>query len=448
MGYNTNQAMTTPHDSIPLRVHITKTIVFLPTLIAALALCIPAMAQSVEHRLFQNPPPTPESLVLAGQQGEYALGRSIDILEDPGGKLTIDQVAAPEFSSRFVRSQVDVPNYGYTNSAYWVRFRIRNQALEIDHWLVEAGFPNMHFVDLYFAAPAKGQDFVHKQSGVTRPVSGRELAYYRMVFNLPLEYQKDMVVYMRYQNGASMTLSLKLWSPDWFINHRLRDTILLGVFYGALLIMLLYNLLLVFSLRDWSYAYFTMFLGSVILLFAAYDGLLELYLWPSINVYKKFTMYWPFDAAVIFILLFTDSFLELRRQKPQLRKIIVFLIAVWLIQIVLVFFVTYQIAATLLSLFGIITFGAVFVITLILWRRGFVPSRYFLLSWIGCIFSVVILLLVRFGTIRSSFITEQSLRIGLIWLVACWALALTDRIHLLKEKQKKPSTSYSTASTG
>jgi len=429
--------MTPLHDFFVVRANHLKTGVFFLTLIAALAVSIPALAHSVEHRTFQSTRPTPEPLVLTDQQGRYALGRYIDILEYPGGKLNIDEVASPEFSARYVRSQVDVPNYGYTHSTYWVRFQVRNEATDIERWLIEVGFPNMFFVDLYYPATAEEQGFVHKQSGVMRPVSGREFAYYRMVFSVPLEYQKDTVIYIRFQNDASMTLSLTLWSPDRFINHRLGETLLLGAFYGALLIMLLYNLLMVYSLRDWSYAYFTLFLGSVILVFAAYDGLLELYLWPSMNVFKKFTMCWPFDAALIFILLFTDSFLDLRRQMPQLRNIIFILITVWFIQIVLVYFVSYQTAAILLSLFGIITFGAVFSITLILWRKGYLPSRYFLLSWIGCIFSVIILLLVRFGAVSSSFITEQSLRIALIWLVAFWALALADCIHLIKAETEE-----------
>jgi PAS domain S-box-containing protein len=409
-----------------------KLIVFLLTLITALALCIPALAQSVERGTAQNTPPTPEPLVLTDQQGEYALGRSMDLLEDPGGKLTIDQVASPEFAARFVSSQVDVPNYGYTNSAYWVRFWVRNEAPEFDRWLVELGFPNMHYVDLYYPDSAAGLGFVHKQSGVMRPVSERELAYYRMVFNLPLEYQKDTVVYMRFQNGASMTLPLTLWSWDRFFDHRLGETLMLGAFYGALLIMLLYNLVLLYSSRDWNYAYFALFICCVILAFISYDGLLELYLWPDANLWKKFTLVWPICGFMIFLLLFTDSFLDLRRQPPLLRKIIFFLVLIWLVQIGLVFLITYHNIAILVNLTAIITFGTVFLITLQLWRNGFLPSRYFLASWFGFLFGLIMVFLVRLGAIRSSILTEQSLRIGLIWLVAFWALALADQFNLLK----------------
>ena len=84
-----------------------KTTVFLLTLIAALALCIPAFAQS-------SPLPPTQPLVLVDEQGQYSLGRHMAILEDPSGELTITDVTSPEYSSRFVPSQQDVPVYGYT----------------------------------------------------------------------------------------------------------------------------------------------------------------------------------------------------------------------------------------------------------------------------------------------------------------------------------------------
>jgi signal transduction histidine kinase len=408
------------------RVNPLKTTAFILTLIAAMALCIPALAQN-------RAPPIPGPLILTGEAGEYALGQSMYILEDPSGGLSIDQVSSAAYHDLFVPSPAVVPNFGFTVSAYWVRFQVRNEVPEIDRWLVEVGFPNMNYVDLYYPAIDEGQGFIHKQSGVMRPVSEREIAYHRMVFHVPLKYKKDTVVYMRFQNGASMTLPLTIWSSDYFMQHRLGETLLLGMFYGALLIMLLYNLFLLYTLKDWNYVYFTLFLGSAILLFAAYDGLLELYLWPSLNVFKKFTVTWSIYASMIFILLFTDSFLDLRRrQLPHLRRIFFILLAVSLIQLPLVFFVSDPIIGVASSSFGIITLGAVLVISVIFSIKGSSHSRYFLLSWFGFILSMIIALLVRFGVVSSSLITEQAFRIGLLWLVAYWALALADRIHLLK----------------
>ena len=44
-------------------------------------------------------------VVMTDEQGEYPLGLQLEILEDPDGQLTIEQVASPEFNERFVPNQ-------------------------------------------------------------------------------------------------------------------------------------------------------------------------------------------------------------------------------------------------------------------------------------------------------------------------------------------------------
>ncbi len=81
------------------------------------------------------------------------LGRVLDYLEDPSGELTIDDVASPAFAARFVRSQVDAPNFGYTASAYWVRIRLRCSIAHDTEWRLELGFANIQHIECYRPAP-------------------------------------------------------------------------------------------------------------------------------------------------------------------------------------------------------------------------------------------------------------------------------------------------------
>jgi len=108
---------------------------------ALLIVSLPALAQ--------DNPPAPEPLILTDDQGEYPLGLHLEILEDPGGELSIAEVSSPAFDSHFTPSQVEVPNYGFTDSAYWVRFNVQNKTSLINYWLLEQGFANMQYVDLY-----------------------------------------------------------------------------------------------------------------------------------------------------------------------------------------------------------------------------------------------------------------------------------------------------------
>jgi len=73
----------------------------------------------------------------------------MEILEDPSGELTVEQVASPEFDSRFLPSQVEVPDFGFTENVYWARLNLRNESELTENWLLEAGFQNLQYVDLF-----------------------------------------------------------------------------------------------------------------------------------------------------------------------------------------------------------------------------------------------------------------------------------------------------------
>jgi len=73
----------------------------------------------------------------------------LGLLEDPSEELTIDDVSSPEFDLQFTPSQDTVPNFSLADSAYWVRLRLDNQTRQIEEWLLEVGFANMQYVDLY-----------------------------------------------------------------------------------------------------------------------------------------------------------------------------------------------------------------------------------------------------------------------------------------------------------
>jgi two-component system, sensor histidine kinase LadS len=122
-------------------------------------------------------------VVLTDGQGEYPLGLHMSILEDPGREITIDQVSSPAYEAKFIPSQSESPNYGFTDSAFWVRLDLENETRKADDWLLEVDFANMHYVDLYTPLP-DGNGFEVKQTGILRPVSTRDLIHPQIIFHL------------------------------------------------------------------------------------------------------------------------------------------------------------------------------------------------------------------------------------------------------------------------
>ena len=67
-------------------------------------------------------------LILTNEQDKYPLGLYLEILEDKDKTWTIEDVNSAEFVGQFVPSQDEVPNFGFTDSAFWVQFRTKDLA--------------------------------------------------------------------------------------------------------------------------------------------------------------------------------------------------------------------------------------------------------------------------------------------------------------------------------
>jgi signal transduction histidine kinase len=376
---------------------------------------------------------TPQPLVLTDEQGKYPLGFHLEILEDPSGELTIEDVSSPAYDTQFTSNQVAVPNYGYTNSAYWVRFQLDNESSQTNEWLLELGFANLQYIDLYTPITGGG-GFEVRQSGALRPVSSRDVAYPNIIFNLNLPIGNEETYYLRIKSGSSMTIPLTLWTKNAFIVQSEQDLIVHWVIFGGFLALLVYHTFLLITLREASYLYFVTMLASMLVFLIDYSGYLFVYLLPGLYNLKYHFIPVYIAALYASIILFSDTFLELRTRLPKLHWVNMGLLAVWGVLVLLIPFLSYLNIARLMTPWQLISIGATWIIGIIAWNKGSHPVRFFMLAWLGMAASIFLLLLVRLGIVPSTAFDENIFLAGFILMAVSWSFALVDRINVLKIK--------------
>ncbi len=380
-------------------------------------------------------PPQPIPVILTDQTGEYSLGLYLDLLADPSDALTINDVTSPEFEARFTPSKVEVPNYGFTNNAYWVRFRLLNESQQNTVWLLEMDFANMQFIDLY--SPLPGSDgFIAKQTGAMRPVSSRDVLNPNYVFKLSVPSQGEQTYYMRFQSGTSMTLPLTLWTQEAFSSHSQQTQMLYWLFFGAIFALLVYHLFLLFMLRDASYLFFVILLTSLLMTEMSYSSYLETYIFPGLYYLRTLFYPWSFSIVIASIILFSDAFLELKSRLPKLHQVNIAFGVSWGALIFLTPFVSYHNLAILSVLWAVVSLIMTFLAGILIWRQGFHPTRFFMIAWFGLLAGFILLLLVRLGIAPSTFFSENLILFGILWMAVCWSIALADRINVLKSEKE------------
>ncbi|HEY0108041.1 MAG TPA: 7TM-DISM domain-containing protein, partial [Fibrella sp.] len=130
------------------------------------------------------------------------LGRQVDMLEDPTGRLTIGQVAQSAFLTRFKPGQTDMLAMGLTSSAYWVRVRLANASARTD-WCLQLGEPYLHEVDVY---TQQGRAWQHWALGDNRPFGNRPMVSNHLLFPLPVG--SEQTLYIRYRSATTLRIPI------------------------------------------------------------------------------------------------------------------------------------------------------------------------------------------------------------------------------------------------
>jgi len=373
---------------------------------------------------------------LPGADGPVPLGTYAEVLEDPGGKLTVAEVAA---NGRFVPVGHEVPNFGYSYSAFWLRFRLPRETAPLlaPILALEIRFPSIDSIDLHVPyRGAQGVEYRVQRSGDQLPWDAREVKHRNFVFRVPLTGMADAPAYLRVQSESVVTVPAYLWRPEVMIAADRNSHFGYGLFYGLVLALFLYNLMLLFSLRDRVYLWYVLYVASFGIGLAAFDGFAFQYLWPGSIWWANHAIAAALCATLLFGTQFARSFLDVRSFTVPVDR---FLLGVMAIALAGVFFAATGLLVpygAIMRTLSVVAFVAAVVMLYVSVRAvldGYRPARFFLLAWSTLLLSIALGALRNFALMPTNFLTVNGLHIGLALDILLLSFALADRINLLKQ---------------
>ncbi|MEE4356532.1 MAG: 7TM diverse intracellular signaling domain-containing protein, partial [Desulfococcaceae bacterium] len=384
--------------------------------------------------LFILPADAQKILLLTDQQEQYNAGPYSEYLEDNDRNLGIEDVASSAYDRQFIPHLTENIHFGLSQSAYWLRFRIRNTSDREDTWLLEFGNSRLHFVEIYI--PRKGSGgFTVKKGGYYSPVR-REIQHRNFVFSFELLPGQEQTLYLRLRS-ISLQTPLTLWSSHAFTRKALKENLLFGFFYGAMLMIWAYHVFLWLIIRERSYFCYLFFVFGFIVINLADDGLGHLYFWGDFR-FKFLIVPTTFTLYHTAFLLFTAAFLQTALHTPRLHKIIKGFIFIWLLLPPLYFFFPRSVLIPITYGFSLFNDLLLTLTGFRIWRDGFRPARYYLLNW--SIFFVMGIIWVL-GTVKILPVdfgfTGLLVKCGTLIQTLLFSLSLADRITIFREEKEK-----------
>jgi diguanylate cyclase (GGDEF)-like protein len=374
----------------------------------------------------------PEPLVITSGIGSYALSPMLDFLEDTGQRFSIGDVSTPAMAGRFQRaapSGAEI-NFGYSRSAYWLRLWLRLPPDAARQWLLEVAYSSLDRVEVY--TPRAGGGFSVQVAGDLQPFVERPFPHRNLVFPLTLTGEVDQTIYMKVVSAGNLTIPATLWQPAAMHYHDQLSYALLSIYYGLLLALLLYNLLLFVAARDRAFLAYVAFVAAMAVALASWNGFGNQFLWPQWPAWGNIALPSGMAAAAFFGTLFARTFLDTHRHFPRLDQLLLALMAVFAIASFLPVVASYRVGAIAVSVAGlagaaVLTGSGVYCVA-----KHQPGARYFLLAWTVLLLGVAVLALRNFGWLPTNLLTFYSMQIGSAAEMLLLSIALADRIQTIR----------------
>jgi signal transduction histidine kinase/CheY-like chemotaxis protein/HPt (histidine-containing phosphotransfer) domain-containing protein len=366
-----------------------------------------------------------KNLVLTDAVKHASLGTWLDILEDASGQLTIDDVVQPQLAARFSRSEQNEPGFGFTDSAYWARFTIDNPSPHLLDWYLEVAYPLIDRIDLFI--PDGHGGFSQQSFGDLQNFSDRPLDYRNIVFLLQEPAHGSRTFLIRFETSSSMNLALNFWRPEQFLESSNLELIILGVYYGALLIMMIYNLLQFIVFRDRSYLYYVLFFTTWGLAQMSINGLAYQFLWPGLTWWANVNIPFFIFAALFSFNLWALSNLAKEGSLHFLDRLFRWSQPVNALGMALAFLAPYALTIKAGTIMAAVTAISWLIAAVLRSKQGQRAALFFLVA-LGLYFiGVVLFTLKTLGVLPGNFITNWSIQWGAFAALVLFSFSTTDQ---------------------
>ncbi len=376
-----------------------------------------------------------QPVILDSSLDTVRFGNRVMYLEDKSGNITLADIVQEDLVWEEAGDSATL-NFGFTGSVYWFRFTVDNQLNREQEWYFELTYPLLDFIELY--APQKNELFKKITAGDHYPFSHREFPDKNFVFRLTPPPGKS-TYYVRVETATSLNFEPIMHSYRAYRDQFHKVYPIFWVYYGAMLIMVIYNLVLFSLIRELHIIYLAVFIFMFLLLQFSLNGFAFQFLWPDAIWWANNCIPMFICLTVFFLLIFVRDFVNLQELAGSegfdkfMRYGVMGPNLLWVL--ICLFTGNYALnikVSTMLAAYSIlVTVGGGTVLV----RNQFNRSvRFIGLSCGVLVVGVLLYIGKTYGILPANFITNWSIQIGSAVFISLLSIGLADKLTILKDE--------------
>jgi two-component system sensor histidine kinase BarA len=374
------------------------------------------------------------TLQLINKDQVTRLSHKVKILQEQGEPLSIQDVRKKKTTFKWHTSSN--PNYGFQAGGLWLHTSF-SRVTNIEEWVIDIGYTHLERADFYLLS---GSTII--ASSQQGKLSKTQLYRYpSFKVALPLATPLDLFVRLE-SNGIQVIAPIDIQPYSVHVRSMFWDNLLWGIFYGGLLALLIYNLVMYFGNKDNSLLAYVNYIIAVIIWQFFWGGHSVMLL--PFNI----TLWFASHIDLIFIYLgiasgvFSYTFLDAKHSAPKSSPFVKISIGSLAIT---GFFSIFNLIPTmwqnslvyLLSLSAIVSY---LVAGAESYFNKFKPARYFILAWTVLALAAVAGMLSLTGVLPTNGFTSYCFQVGVFIEAGLFSLAIMDKSRNQLEKDIHQAT--------
>lgn len=363
------------------------------------------------------------------------LGDGVEYLEDSSGSETWEAIRHRTDWQTFPDREL---NFGFSPSAYWLRFHVTNTTQAEQQLILQHRFPLIDSMEFHITR--QGELVGYSAMGDATPANERRLLHSDFLAPLVLMPSESATVLIRVQSNSGLQLPLALWDQDAYLENDHVLSMVHGVFYGLLLAMALYHLLVYYSVRELSFLYYALFYLSLLSTYLCLHGVVSAYVWPDFSYVSNRFINIAMSASILFANLFAIEFLQIPQTRPKWARALRGLAYVTVAVIVASLVLPYTwVVGSMLGLTGVVlvVLSMALIVRLI---DGYPPAKFTFFGGICASLGFAISMLGNLGFIPVTPVVEAAAYVGIIMMSMANAFALAYRMNMDRQLRQDAQT--------
>jgi diguanylate cyclase (GGDEF)-like protein len=376
------------------------------------------------------------TVVLTDATPRVALSPYVVYYHDDDARDSLQDAEHKLAGGRFARLPDESAAFGFQPGAYWFHIRLLNGSPREQRWLLVQQYALSDHIDVY-ANYADGRTQRWSGGDALPFADGRSVRYRHPNFLIDLPREQPVDVFVRVQSQSSMQVPLTLYTQSAFTEMSRDAQLGMGVYYGILLALFFYNMVLWLTLRDASYFWYLLHISAFGLVLFTLNGLGFEYLWPRSTWLADKSVPLSICLSQIGMQQFTRTFLGLSERWRLGDRISLGIIAFYLLLGVAATQLPYHLSTPIASASVFLSITWVATLGLMITRRGYKPAVIFLLAWAMFLLGTGMFAAVAFGLMPKVFFTEYGKEIGSAMEMLLLSIGLGYRYSALRSENER-----------